>query len=343
MSDADIPSTAPPAPAATSADPVVSILVISYNTKAMTLDCLRSLAEQTTIPHEVIVVDNNSPDGSAAAIAEAFPDVRLIASSENYGFAKGNNVAARHARGEYVLLLNPDTVVLDHAIDRIVAFAERTPEARIWGGRTLYGDRTLNSGSCNNLLTLWSIFCRTSGLALAFRNSALFNPEDYGGWDRSTEREVGYVCGCFFLIKRALWSQLGGFDLTFVMYGEETDMCYRARALGARPRITPEATIIHYVGASTKRRSDKDALVLKSKVTLARRYLPRWQQGPAVFLLKMWPLGRKFGAQVVARVTGSAAAAETARRWGAVWDTRQTWQDGFEARSHPAPAPERLA
>ena len=87
--------------------------------------------------------------------------------------------------------------------------------------------------------TLWSIFCRTSGLAIAFRASACFNPEDYGGWDRATEREVGYVCGCFFLISARFWDALGGFDLTFVMYGEETDLCHRARALGARPRITP--------------------------------------------------------------------------------------------------------
>jgi GT2 family glycosyltransferase len=329
MSDA-----APPEP-----DPVVSILVISYNTKAMTLDCLRSVAAETRIPHEVIVVDNNSPDGSAAAIAEAFPHVRLIAEGANHGFAKGNNIAAEYARGEYILLLNPDTVVLDGAIDRLVAFAGRTPGAGVWGGRTLYGDLSLNPSSCNSLQTLWSIFCRTSGLALAFPRSEWLNPEDYGGWDRSAEREVGYVCGCLFLMKRAFWNELGGFDLTFVMYGEETDLCHRARARGARPRITPEATIVHYVGASSKRRSDKDALILKSKVTLARRYLPRWQQGPALFLLRMWPLSRKLGGQILARVTGSARAAEAARHWGAVWEARGSWREGFLPLPHSAVRP----
>ena len=323
-----------------SPDPVVSILVISYNTRAMTLDCLASIAAETRVPHEVIVVDNASPDGSAAAIAEAFPDVRLIASPENHGFAKGNNIAAGFARGRFLLLLNPDTLVQGGAIDKLIAFAERTPAAGIWGGRTLFADGSLNPSSCNSLQTLWSIFCRTSGLALAFRGSEWLNPEDYGGWDRGAEREVGYVCGCFFLIGRDFWTRLGGFDLTYVMYGEETDLCHRARALGARPRITPEATIVHYVGASTKRRSDKDALVLKSKVTLARRYLPRWQQGPALFLLRMWPLSRKLGGQLIAGVTGDAAAAETARRWGAVWAARGAWRDGFAAR---AAAPTRPA
>ena len=105
-------------------------------------------------------------------------------------------------------------------------------------------------------------------------------------------------------MKRAFWDELGGFDLTFVMYGEETDLCHRARARGARPRITPDATIVHYAGASSKRRSDKDALILKSKVTLAQRYLPRWQHGPAVFLLRMWPLSRKLGGQLAAQGDG---------------------------------------
>lgn len=327
---------------ATQGAPIVSIIVVSYNTREMTLECLRSLEAQTSVPYELIVVDNASADGSAEAIAAAFPGIRLIASQENHGFAKANNLAAREATAPYLLLLNPDTVVLDRAIDRLMAFAERRPEARIWGGRTLYGDMTLNAGSCNALQSLWSIFCRTTGLAMAFRRSAFFNPENYGDWDRSTEREVGYVCGCFFLIERAFWNELGGFDLTFVMYGEETDLCCRARALGARPRITPEATIVHYVGASTKRRSSKDVLVLKAQVTLAKRYLPRWQQGPAIFLLSVRPLGRKLGGDLLG-LLGSAKAKEQARRWGEVWKTRASWNQGFAPLPHPAGPTEKGA
>ena len=314
----------------------VSILVISYNTRAMTLDCLRSVTAETTLPHELIVLDNASPDGSAAAVAEAFPEVRLIASPVNHGFAAGNNLAARAARGRYLLLLNPDTLVLDHAIDRLVAFAERTPAAGIWGGRTLKGDRTLDPGCCYADQTLWSLFCRTSGLALAFPRSALFNPERYGGWQRDSERAVDVVQGCFLLIRRDLWNALGGFDPSFVMYGEEADLCRRARALGAQPRMTPEAAIIHYAGASSTRRSDKDALVLKAKITLARRHLPAWQRPPALFLLRMWPLSRRLGAALIARLTGRVDAAETARRWGAVWNRRKDWQDGFPALPHSA-------
>jgi GT2 family glycosyltransferase len=154
--------------ATTVAPPLVSILVISYNTRDMTLDCLRSVVAQTTVPYELIVLDNASRDGSAAAIAAAFPGIRLIASETNLGFSRGNNVASREARGKYLLLLNPDTLVLEQAVDRMVGFAERTPEAGIWGGRTLSGDGSLNPTSVFGDMTLWSLFCRASGLAEIF-------------------------------------------------------------------------------------------------------------------------------------------------------------------------------
>jgi len=341
MIEAPLPSSVPagvPTGIPTGAPaPRVSILVISYNTKEMTLDCLRSLEAETTIPHEVIVVDNNSPDGSATAITAAFPDLRLIASRDNLGFAKGNNVAAREARGEYILLLNPDTLVLDRAVDRLVAFADAHPAAGIWGGRTLNADMTLNPMSAFGDQKLWNLFCRASGLAVAFPGSSLFNSEYYGGWARDSEREVDVVQGCFFLIRRRLWERLGGFDLSFVMYGEEADLCRRARAEGARPRMTPEASIIHYAGASSAKRSDKTILVMKARVTLARRYLPAWQQPLGLFLLKMGPLGRVVGGGLIARLTGRPGPAAAAAHWRAVWEARADWLRGFPTLPHPAP------
>jgi GT2 family glycosyltransferase len=316
----------------------VSVLLVSYNTRAMTLDCLRSLEAETRVPHEVIVVDNASPDGSAAAIADAFPHLRLIASRENLGFAKGNNVAAAEARGEYILLLNPDTLVLDGAIDRLIAFADRTPEAGIWGGRTLNADMTLNPMSAFGDITLWGLFCRASGLAVAFPGSDLFNPDEMGGWDRASEREVDVVQGCFFLIRRALWQRMGGFDLTFVMYGEEADLCRRARAAGARPRMTPEAVIVHYAGASSRKRSDKEILVFKAKATLIRRHLPAWQRPLARLLLGLWPFTRMAGGRLLARATGRARFAEAAAHWQAVWAARASWRDGFPPLPPSPPA-----
>ncbi len=191
--------------------------------------------------------------------------------------AKANNLAAAHASGRYLLLLNPDTLVLDHAVDRLVAFAERTPSARIWGGRTLFGDGTLNPASCWRKVNLWRVMCRVAGLDVRFPASRLLNSEAYGGWDRDSERQVDIVSGCFFLIERELWEELGGFDPRYVMYGEEADLCLRADALGARPRITPDAEIVHYGGASESVRSQKHIKLLAAKITLARDHLPVWQ------------------------------------------------------------------
>lgn len=199
----------------------VSILIVSFNTRELTLEALRSVRRETTdVSYEVIVVDNASGDGSAMAIAAEFPDVRLFARADNIGFARANNLAAREARGKYILLLNPDTVVLDRAIDRLHAFARRLPDARIWGGRTLFADGSLNSASCWGRMTLWNLACRATGLAAVFRTAEVFNGEAYGGWLRDTERTVDIVSGCFLMIESSFWRELDGFDPLFFMYGE---------------------------------------------------------------------------------------------------------------------------
>ena len=142
--------------------------------------------------------------------------------------------------------------------------------------------------------------------------------------------------GCFFLVRRELWDALGGFDLSFVMYGEEADLCRRARARGAQPRMTPEATIIHYGGASAPR-VDREILKLKARVTLAQRHLIAWQRPFGVFLLRMWPLTRKIGGSVLAALTRGRRGGAAAEHWGAIWRARRDWQRGFPPLPHPQP------
>jgi GT2 family glycosyltransferase len=323
----EAPSPGPPPEAGT--PPVVSVLVISYNTREMTLDCLRSLRDQTDTPHEVIVVDNNSQDGSAEAIAAEFPEIDLVARPDNLGFAGGNNLAATRARGTYILLLNPDTVVLDHAIDRLVAFAERRPEAGIWGGRTVFADLSLNPACCWQRMTLWNTFCRTSGLTAIFRGSALFNAEAYGDWQRDSERAVDIVQGSFFLIRRAFWNELGGFDPGFFMYGEEADLCLRARARGARPRMTPEAQIVHYGGASEKVRSDRMVKLLAGKMGLINRHFPAWQKPLGRALFTAYPLTRMIATRTLGAVTGKPETRDSAATWTDIWARRRDWTGGY--------------
>jgi N-acetylglucosaminyl-diphospho-decaprenol L-rhamnosyltransferase len=308
----------------------VSILIVSFNTRELTLAAISSVVRETRdLDYEIIVVDNASSDGSADAIAAHPARPKLIRLSDNIGFGRGNNLAAEHATGRYVLLLNPDTVVTDRAIDRLVSFARANPRALIWGGRTLFADGSLNPASCWQRITPWNLAMRVTGLAALFPQSALFNPEAFGGWPRDTVREVDIVSGCFLMIPRAVWQALGGFDATFFMYGEEADLCLRAQRIGARPIVTPEATIIHHGGASEKTRAGKMTKLLAAKSTLIARYWPRGTVVFGQFLLMMWPLTRWLVWDVLARIKDDARAREAASTWHSVWAARDDWRSGY--------------
>jgi GT2 family glycosyltransferase len=308
------------------AAPAVSVIVVSYNTRELTREALRSLLEQTRRePTEVLVVDNASSDGSAEMIRAEFPGLTLMALDKNIGFAAANNLAAERAGGEYLLLLNPDTVVLDRAVERLLEFARSRPEAGIWGGRTLFADRTLNPTSCWARQTPWSLFCRASGLSTVFKGSGVFDSEGYGGWKRDSQREVDIVTGCFFLIRREMWTRLGGFDPAFFMYGEEADLCLRARKLGVRPMVTPDATIVHYGGASEKVREDKLVRLLRAKAMLIRRHWPAWQVGYGVLMLELWSFSRGLGARVL---SFNKKYRESGAAWRGAWRRRAEWAQG---------------
>ncbi|MEO0369819.1 MAG: glycosyltransferase family 2 protein [Pseudomonadota bacterium] len=309
--------------------PILSIIVVSYNTKQMTLDCLASLYDQTTLPFELIVVDNASTDGSAEAIAEAFPQAHLIAEQTNHGFAPAHDIALPHATAPWLLLLNPDTVVLDGAIDKLFAFTETHPEAGIWGGKTLYADRSLNPYSVWGRMTLWSTFCRVAGLSGIFKSSELFNSETYGQWPRDRIRAVDIVVGCLFLMRRADWDALGGFDPAFFMYGEEADLCLRARAAGHAPMMTPDAVIVHYGGASDTVRADKMVRLLRAKTELVKRHFAPGTRHLGRALFALWPLSRWIATGLAGTVLGRESLRTKSKTWGEIWQRRAEWRDGF--------------
>ena len=267
---------------------MISIIIVSYNTIDMTLDCIRSVVEQTDPQsYELIVIDNASADGTVEKISSDFPSVKLIDSKENLGFARANNLAASQANGDRILLLNPDTVILDHAIDKLVAFAADHPDAKMWGGRTVFSDGSLNPTSCWRFMSLWSLFTQAVGLSSLLRKKDFFNREGYGSWKRDNVREVEIVTGCFLLIDRELWDQLEGFDDAFFMYAEEADLCYRARALGARPLLDPDATIVHYGGGSQTAGADKVSRLFTGKSKYLRKHLGPVSSHLAISFLKI--------------------------------------------------------
>ena len=315
--------------AAFAAMPDISIIIVSYNTRVLTLECIKSIYDKH-LGHsfEVVVIDNASNDGSANAISNAFPEVDIIGLKENIGFARANNLAVKHATGRYILLLNPDTLIVDHAIDRLLQFANATPQAKIWGGRTLYKDRTLNPTSCWRRLTLWSLLCQAVGLTTVFPNSALFNSEAYGGWMRDSIRQVDIVTGCFFLIRKETWTELGGFDADYFMYAEEADLCHRARLAGARPTFTPDACLVHYGGASETVRGDKLVRLFAGKMTFVRKHWSAPRQICAQLLFMLMCFVRISGYSLGALVFGRSMK-KSASEWKTVWRRRREWVGGY--------------
>lgn len=303
----------------------LSILLVNWNTRDMTLRCLASIFGQTTrTTFEVIVLDNGSADGSVPAIAAAFPQVTLLAEPMNHGFGRATNMQAQRARGEKLLLLNTDTLILDHAIDALAEFARANPGAGIWGGRTLFADGTLNPTSCWGRMTPWTIIARSMGLTALAPRSALYNPRAYPRWARDSVRHVDIVTGCMLMIDARLWGRLGGFDHRFFMYGEDVDLCLRAARLGMRPMVTPRATIIHHGGGSTPQHADKAVRNLFAEQTIIRDHFPiGWRRISRAFHIA--GAGFRGGAYRFGGWLKPARFGDRAHLWREVWKRRAEW------------------
>jgi N-acetylglucosaminyl-diphospho-decaprenol L-rhamnosyltransferase len=309
----------------------VAVVIVSYNTREMTAACIDSVLRsgQHEMKQEIVVIDNASKDGSALFIADRFPSIKLITSQDNLGFAKANNLAAREVESDYVLLLNPDTLVIEDGLEKLVSFARRNPQAGIWGGRTIFSDGSLNPTCCWRFMSLWSLTAQALGLARIFSTNEFLNWEAYGAWRRDDVREVDIVIGAFLLIRRKLWDELGGFDERFFMYAEEADLCFRAREIGARPLFNPEATIIHYGGASESARADKIQKLWMGKVTFIRKNWRGWKVPAGVFLLKLHVLVRHVGYSLVSVVSAAQSTKKASSEWRVVWRARADWSRGY--------------
>ncbi len=232
------------------ATPTLQVVVVTYNSANEIGACLDSLLPQ--LPPDgssVTVLDNASTDETLDLVAAQWPQVELVRSGENLGFARGVNEGVTKGHSRFVLLLNPDTVVQPGCIDALLGLADRRPTAGFYGGRLLRVDGTADPSSCFSRPTMWSTFCFATGLSAAFSSSRLFNRENMGSWSPDAEREVDIISGCLLLADRQAWERLGGFDERFFMYGEDFDLGIRAGRLGYRPVVTPDATVVHLMGA----------------------------------------------------------------------------------------------
>ena len=235
----------------TNADPAaldLSVIVISYNTREMTLDCLRALyAGLGNLKAEVLVIDNASTDGSAEAVRAAFPTAQVIENNGNAGFGAANNQAMLLASGEYFLLLNSDAFVEPEAVPALVGYARSRPEIGAAGPRLLNGDGTLQL-SCFRYPSPLGVWLEQLWVSALLPNHPVLGY--YRRWGHDRERLVDFVIGACLLVRREAYTQVGGFDDSFFMYQEETDWQRRMHNRGWKIGFTPEAQVTHLGGAS---------------------------------------------------------------------------------------------
>jgi GT2 family glycosyltransferase len=292
----------------------VSVVVVNWNTRDILRDCLRSIFVETKrVTCEVVVIDNGSSDGSAEMVAAEFPAVRLIRNADNRGFAAANNQGMVGARGRYVLLLNSDTVVLEDAISKAVAFAEGHPDAAVVGCRAVFPDGRLQQ-NCFLFPSLLNLALSLTHLALVFPRSRFFGRGRLTWWDYATPREVDVVAGCFMLVRRAAIDQVGPMADRFFMYSEDTEWCWRFRQAGWRVLYTPDAVIIHLMGASSAQcASDMRVLERRSLLMLLEQ-----RSGNAVSVVAngmfLAAAFARLAVLGVRRLAGGSAVAGAARR-----------------------------
>jgi len=255
----------------------LSVVIVNYNVCDLLLAAIESLeVAMQGIDGEIIVVDNASTDGAVESLATNFPHVNVIALDRNLGFGAANNLGIDRAVGEYVLILNPDTIVQEDTIRVMLAFMRSHPDAVFAGCRIILPDGTLDPVSKRGFPSPWSSFCRVFGLSRLFPRSRLFGGYNLTYVADDATAPVDALAGCFMFCRRDELLALGGFDTDFFMYGEDLDLCYRARKRGGAIYYHPETSIIHLKGEST-RRSSVDALALfyEAMEIFARKHFRR--------------------------------------------------------------------
>ena len=233
----------------------LSVVIVSYNVSHYLLQCLDSLQRALRgIDGEVIVVDNLSRDNSVTLVHQAHPEVKVIENLHNLGFSKANNIALRQAKGEYALLLNPDTIVADNTIRDCIAFLDLHPDAGAAGVMMLNADGTVAPESRRGVPTPLTSFYKLSGLCRMFPRSPRFGRYYLGHLPWQTPQQIDIVSGAFCMLRRSVLDKVGLLDEDYFMYGEDIDLSYRILKQGATNWYLPYP-ILHYKGESTQKSS----------------------------------------------------------------------------------------
>lgn len=236
----------------------ISIIIVNWNTGSLLYNCVKSIVEETKgLKYEIIIVDNNSKDNSCDNIEKDFNNVNIIYSKDNLGFSKGNNLGIEHAKGKFLLLLNPDTIILDNAIYKsYMKIKEYNDEKVLMGVRLLNGDKSLQLSSCKFFTVSNSIF-----------SSYVFSNEDH-----YSTHDTDWVMGAYMLIDRDFYERIGKLNEDYFMYSEDMELCYKVKGSGGRVVFYSDAEIIHLYNQSGKNKFNKkrEKVVKQSSVKFIR-------------------------------------------------------------------------
>lgn len=255
----------------------LSIIIVNYNVQHFLEQCLHSIRKAVkNIPSEIFVVDNNSVDGSVEVVKKKFQEVKLIVNEKNLGFSRANNQAIKQANGEYILLLNPDTVVQEDTFEKTIRFMDEHRNAGALGVMMLDGKGNFLPESKRGLPTPLVAFYKIFGLSFLFPKSKIFGRYHLSYLDKNKIHEVDVLSGAFMLIRKSTLDKIGLLDEEFFMYGEDIDLSYRITLAGYKNYYFPETRIIHYKGESTKKSSINYVFIFyNAMVVFARKHFAK--------------------------------------------------------------------
>jgi GT2 family glycosyltransferase len=227
----------------------LSVIILNYNVRYFLEQCVLSVENAIrNIDAEIIVVDNHSSDDSVAMVRSRFPNVKLIVNQDNAGFPKGNNIGVSRAKGEYICILNPDTVVAEDTFEKVLAFAESKENLGIVGVKLIDGTGKFLPESKRGIPTPWVAFTKVTGL---YKSFDVFNEYYAAHLDENQTGKVEILVGAFMLMKRELYNEVGGFDENCFMYSDDIDLSYMVLKKGKSNYYFGETSVIHYKGEST--------------------------------------------------------------------------------------------
>lgn len=253
----------------------LSIIIVNFNTYKFSKKCLDSIyqGDLAKDSFEIIVVDNASNDNSSDLISKHCPSVKLVRNKRNVGFAAANNQAIKKTKGDFILFLNPDTVVNHNTLGKMVEFMERNPRVGVATCKVVLSSRKLDDACHRGFPTPWNALCQFSGMAKIFPKSQLFNGYHLGYKDMDKIHEIDSCSGAFMLVRKSIGESVGWLDEDYFWYGEDLDFCFRMKRAGWKIMYVPHVEITHYRGVSSgikKHSKDISSADIKTQILATR-------------------------------------------------------------------------